>query len=490
MSLLRRFVPYSLRARSLLATAVVVVVLSLSYGIVAVIGYAVSADKNIYRNLRSESNLYLTLAQWHNGKLSIAHPKKLILNTPTLVFIYDSRGRLLWQQREDVEEIRAKIKPEWLKKTDFYYIATNRSTSREALGNFRDTQNSIAHASNDHVSNAFTHYVAVTRYPATSALPALTIVIIDSIPQELRLSNDMVLVWFNYVLLVNLLLVIPLLWLAAHWSLRPIGHLASQVRELESGTRDTLDPYPPQELRSLVRNLNLLLDNERKRYTRYRTTLADLAHSLKTPLSVLQSTLRSLRGSKTFFIEQAEPLMLEQISRISQQIGYYLHRASMQADHNPLKRELHSVPPLLDSLCSALNKVYQRKGVSLSLDISPEITFVGDANDFMEVMGNVLDNACKYCLEFVEITIRQTDSALYLYVDDDGPGIPESKRDLIFLRGQRVDTLRPGQGLGLAVARDILEQYKGGIIAGTSELGGARMQVTFERQEVLPEDEL
>ena len=99
-------------------------------------------------------------------------------------------------------------------------------------------------------------------------------------------------------------------------------------------------------------------------------------------------------------------------------------------------------------------------------------------------MGNVLDNACKYCTEFVEISARQTDSCLLLVVEDDGPGIPESKREIIFLRGQRADTLRPGQGLGLAVARDILEQYAGDIEAGTSALGGARMKVLFQRQEV------
>jgi len=481
MSLLRRFIPYSLRARFLLATAAVVLVLSLSYGMVAVVGYVVSFDKNTYRVMRGESNLFFTLAQWRNGKLTIAQPERMTLNFPTLVFIYDERGHLLWQQR-DVPEIRDKIKPEWLKKPDFYEIDTNSSTSREALGNNADAQSKL-HAYDDDGNSSFTHSVAVNRYDATTNLPALTIVVVDSIPQELQ-QSDMVWVWFNYVLLVNLLLVIPLLWLAAHWSLRPIGSLASQVRELEGGTRETLDPYPPQELRSLVRNLNLLLDNERQRYTRYSTTLSDLTHSLKTPLAVLQSTLRSLRGSKTFTIEQAEPIMLEQISRISQQIGYYLHRASMQADHNPLKRELHSVSALLDSLCSALNKVYQRKGVSLSLDVSPEITFVGDPNDFMEVMGNVLDNACKYCLEFVEISARQTDNVLYLIVEDDGPGIPESKHDLIFVRGQRADTMRPGQGIGLAVARDILEQYEGDILTGTSELGGARMEVVFQRQEV------
>ncbi|MDU4094343.1 MAG: two-component system sensor histidine kinase PhoQ [Pantoea sp.] len=481
MKLLQSYRPFSLRARFLLATAAVVLILSLSYGMVAVVGYIVSFDKTTYRVMRGESNLFYTLAQWKDNQLTIAQPKQMTLNSPTLVFIYDERGRLLWQQR-NVPEIRHKIRPEWLRKPDFYEIDTNNQTSNKALGDDQAAKNKL-HAYDDNGDGTFTHSVAVNRYDATTSLPALTVVVVDSIPQELQ-HSDVVWSWFSYVLLVNLLLVIPLLWLAAHWSLRPIGTLASQIRELESSQRDALDPNPPQELRSLVRNLNLLLDNERQRYTRYRTTLSDLTHSLKTPLAVLQSTLRSLRGGKNFSVEQAEPIMLEQISRISQQIGYYLHRASMQADHNPLKRELHSVSALLDSLCSALNKVYQRKGVSLTLDISPEITFVGDQNDFMEVMGNVLDNACKYCLEFVEISARQTDSSLQLIVEDDGPGIPESKREMIFLRGQRADTLRPGQGLGLAVARDILEQYAGDIEAGTSPLGGAHMKVIFQRQEV------
>ena len=97
-------------------------------------------------------------------------------------------------------------------------------------------------------------------------------------------------------------------------------------------------------------------------------------------------------------------------------------------------------------------------------------------------MGNVLENACKYCLEFVEITSLHSDKYLTIVIDDDGPGIPESKRELIFQRGQRVDTLRPGQGLGLSVAAEIIEQYDGSITISDSPLGGARMQVTFARQ--------
>ena len=484
-TLFQRKKALSLRVRFLLATAAVVLVMSLAYGMVAIIGYMVTFDKNTYRVLRSESNLFFTLAQWQDNRLTIAKPERISLNFPALVFIYDNDGNLLWQQR-DVPEIRNKIRRVWLNKSAFYEIDANNHTSRKVVGNDRDVQEKLDEYDTDN-DDTFTHSVAVNRYAATRSLPALTIVVVDSIPQELQ-HSDVVWSWFSYVLLANLLLIIPLLWLAAHWSLRPIGSLASQVRELENGTRETLDPAPPQELKGLVRNLNMLLDNERQRYTRYRTTLTDLTHSLKTPLAVLQTTLRSLRGGKNLSVEQAEPIMLEQISRISQQIGYYLHRASMQADHHALKRELHSVPALLDSLCSALNKVYQRKGVVLTLDISPELIFVGEQNDFMEVMGNVLDNACKYCLEFVEITASQTDNQLQLIVEDDGPGIPENKRDLIFIRGQRADTLRPGQGLGLGLARDILEQYSGDISADASPLGGARMTVVFRRQESLHQD--
>jgi len=103
-------------------------------------------------------------------------------------------------------------------------------------------------------------------------------------------------------------------------------------------------------------------------------------------------------------------------------------------------------------------------------------------------MGNVLDNACKYCLEFVEVSAHLHEDQLHIIVEDDGPGIPASKRDLVFDRGQRADTLRPGQGVGLSVAREIVEQYDGRILAGESLLGGARMEVIFARQHLISAD--
>ncbi|SQC42163.1 sensor protein PhoQ [Klebsiella pneumoniae] len=123
------------------------------------------------------------------------------------------------------------------------------------------------------------------------------------------------------------------------------------MRELEEHHREKLNPNTTRELTRLVSNLNRLVRSERERYDKYRTTLTDLTHSLKTPLAVMQSTLRSLRGEK-ISVDEAEPVMLEQISRISQQIGYYLHRASMRSGGTLLSRELHPIAPLLDSLTS------------------------------------------------------------------------------------------------------------------------------------------
>ncbi len=472
--------PLSLRARFLCATSAVILALTLSYGIVAILGYLISFDKTTYTLLRSQSNLIYSLVQWQNNKIDIRVPPNFTLNNPTLIIIYNENGQVLWRQRE-VPNVENLIRRDWLKKEGLYEIDTDIGETRQLLQNNPEFNSKLDDM--NHNDEPLTHSVSVNQYGATENLPPLTIVVVDTLPQDLQ-KTGLVWEWFGYVLLANLILVIPLLWLAAYWSLRPIKSLVSQISSLEKGEREMLDENPPNELRGLVRNLNNLLTNERKRYSKYRTTLSDLTHSLKTPLAVLQSTLRSLRTGKQMTIEQAEPIMLEQIGRISQQVGYYLHRSSTQGDNNLMLREITSVPSVLDSLASALHKVYQNKGVSITVDISPEITWLGQPNDFMEVMGNIMENACKYCLEFVEVTAAVGQDSLVITVDDDGPGVPESQRNIIFVRGQRVDTLRPGQGLGLSIALEIIDQYDGNITISDSPLGGARVQVTFRRQSV------
>ncbi|WP_439153546.1 two-component system sensor histidine kinase PhoQ [Xenorhabdus littoralis] len=468
---------FSLRTRFLMATAAIILALTLSYGIVAIVGYLVSFDKTSYSILRSQSNLFFTLSTWENNKLEILTPKDFAINPLSLALIYDDKGNILWRQY-NMPELEKKIDSRWLKKDGLYELDIYLKEKEDIFhikNQGREKQKS------DDKKVLLTYSVAVNSYAKTDRRPALTIVIIDIIPQDIQESAK-VWEWFGYVLIANLLLVIPLIWLAADWSLRPIKSLIAQIRSLEKGEREKLDEDPPTELKALVSNLNTLLSTERKRYEKYHTTLTDLTHSLKTPLAVLQSTLRSLRHPQNVTIEKAEPIMLEQIDRISQQIGYYLHRANMRSDHNLLLRQISSVPILLDALISALTKVYQHKSVNVTMDVSPEVTWLGEKNDFLEVMGNILDNACKYCQKVVRVTASICENSVTIIVDDDGAGVSPDKREMIFQRGLRADTLCSGQGLGLSIAAEIVEQYDGYISVGESPLGGAQMRVVFREQ--------
>src|SRR5699024_9342420 len=142
-------------------------------------------------------------------------------------------------------------------------------------------------------SSEMTHSVAINLYPATATMPQLSIVVVDTIPVELERSY-MVWSWFSYVLAADLLPVIPLLWLAAWWSVRSIESLAKAVRELEDQPRERLGPHITRQHAGLLSRLNRLLISERDRYGKYRRTLRDFTSSLNTPLAVLQSPLRSL----------------------------------------------------------------------------------------------------------------------------------------------------------------------------------------------------
>ena len=277
--------PLSLRTRFLLGTAAVVTFLSLAYGVVALMGYSVSFDKTTFRLLRGESNLYYTLSRRQDGKIDVDLPPALDRQSPTLALIYDKDGHLLWQQR-DVPWVTRQIRKEWLQSDGFHELESDFSSSKALLGDNNALQEELRDLHDNEQDYEMTHSVAVNQYPATHLMPPITIVVVDTIPIELKRSY-MVWNWFMYVLIANLLLVIPLLWLAARWSLRPIEALAGEVRELEAHHRELLNPEATRELTSLVRNLNRLLTSERERYDKYRTTLKDLTHSLKTPLAVL-----------------------------------------------------------------------------------------------------------------------------------------------------------------------------------------------------------
>lgn len=272
--------------------------------------------------------------------------------------------------------------------------------------------------------------------------------------------------------LAILLLVLQLLLL--RWGLAPLRRLATDLQQIEAGESEALDTSYPRELSAVTGNLNLLIQSERKQQSRYRTTLADLAHSLKTPLAVIQGEL----GDDS----RQSSLMREQLDRMNQIITYQLQRAVSTDNASTLARQVN-VAEVIAKVVRALEKVYADKRVNISVDVDPALHFLGDERDLLEMLGNVLDNACKYGQGRVAVSATLASAApprMRLQIDDDGPGITVAERERVLQRGVRLDSLAQGQGIGLAVVVDIATSYGATVSVGSSELGGAAIVLMFD----------
>jgi two-component system sensor histidine kinase PhoQ len=258
--------------------------------------------------------------------------------------------------------------------------------------------------------------------------------------------------------------------------LRPLRRLEREVREIEAGERSRLSAELPTELVGLAGNLNALIDTERRRLTRYRHTLDDLAHSLKTPLAAMRTLLAETRSGTP---AQSDAFARE-LDRMDQRVSYQLRRARA-GGATGLGVEPIAIEPVVHDLVATLDKVYRDKGVSCELDIAPRAVFRGDAGDLNEILGNLLDNAYKYCRRRVLVSIAAPAGGVTIEVGDDGPGVSEAIIAKLFERGTRADESVPGQGIGLAVVRETVELYRGELTVGRSALGGAAITVALGR---------
>lgn len=276
-------------------------------------------------------------------------------------------------------------------------------------------------------------------------------------------------VWFA-VLAIGVLIAQGLV---LRWGLSPLRRVERDLAAVEGGERELLRGDYPRELRGLTDNLNALLKTERGRLGRYRDALADLAHSLKTPLAVLRGA-----GTQQSNGTDLEQLVREQTERMSQIVDYQLQRAATSG-RTTLMAPI-AIATLLQRIFNSLEKVYAERHLSLTLNADTALHFRGDEADLMELSGNLLDNACKWAESRVTATAHLHDVAgnqeLVLCIEDDGPGIAPEQRAAVLGRGVRIDSNVPGHGIGLAVARDIASAYGGHIEIDHSEsLGGARV---------------
>ncbi|MBE9539551.1 MAG: hypothetical protein IMF06_10740 [Proteobacteria bacterium] len=251
------------------------------------------------------------------------------------------------------------------------------------------------------------------------------------------------------------------------WSLRPLRQLAGDITGIESGAAEGLDGSYPREVQAVTESLNTLLQSEKRRRERVRNTLSDLAHSLKTPLAVIRSASAQEENYGQLVDEQTE--QMEQI------VAYQLQRA-VGGSHKLL--QMVAVAPVAKRLQASLSKVYADRDLVFEVDIDDACVFRGDERDLLELLGILMDNACKYGRRRVRIKATGGGARpLMLTVEDDGDGIPVGLRKGILKRGMRADNRQSGHGIGLAVATDLVDSYGGSLQLAESLLGGAYLQV-------------
>jgi len=248
--------------------------------------------------------------------------------------------------------------------------------------------------------------------------------------------------------------------------LSPVRKLIGEISLTSIGNKSKLDYRYPTEFDPLKHSINALIQSETEQRARYKNSLDDLAHSLKTPLAVAM-------GSANLPDQAAESL-----HQINQIIQRQLKRAS--AGKVGWQAAI-PITPIIQKVANAMDKVYRHKQLSIGIEGDENIAFRGDETDIMELCGNLMDNACKAAKKQVSVHLKVEGNWVVITVDDDGPGIPANQKQSLLERGVRLDTYADGQGIGMALVSDLIATYQGRLLIEDAPSGGARIIVKLPR---------
>jgi signal transduction histidine kinase len=258
--------------------------------------------------------------------------------------------------------------------------------------------------------------------------------------------------------------------LQIRFGLRPLSTLRAGLGAIRRGEADRIRGEYPGDIAPLAGELNLLLETNREILERARTQVGNLAHALKTPLSVVVNEAENTQGEVAAKIREQAAIMRDQIN-------YYLDRARAAALAGMLGT-LTEVEPVIAGLARTFAKIYRDKDVAIDLSIPAGTRFRGERQDLEEMAGNLIDNAVKWARSRVSVRAETRSdgerSHLRLLIDDDGPGLPEHARDEVLKRGRRLDETKPGSGLGLSIVSDLAALYRGSLLLETAPAGGLR----------------
>ncbi|MFK8328978.1 ATP-binding protein [Pseudomonas sp. BJa5] len=445
----------SLRLRLMVAAALLALLFMLGLLPALQKAFSLALQEAIEKRLASDVTTLISAARIENNQLHMPEllpdEKFDLPDSRLLGYIFDRQGNLVWRSRATADE------------------NINYTPRYDGRGN------EFARIRQVDGEEYFVYDVEVKLLGGKSA--AFSIVALQPLreyQQTLNGLRERLYLGFGAALLTLL----ALLWAGMTWGLRSLRQLSHELDDVESGARDGLSSEHPRELLRLTGSLNRLLRSEREQRQRYRDSLGDLAHSLKTPLSVLQGVSESM-AQRREDREQAR-ILQSQIERMSQQIDYQLQRASLRK--SGLVRHQVALRPLLDSLCSTLAKVYRDKQVKVSLEVPDQAMVPMEQGALLELLGNLLENAYRLCLGQVRISWQGGHTQVELCIEDDGPGVPADQRERILKRGERLDRQHPGQGIGLAVVKDIIDSYDASLTLGDSPLGGAAFRINFSME--------
>lgn len=271
--------------------------------------------------------------------------------------------------------------------------------------------------------------------------------------------------------LAALALILTLQRVTVRRALRPLDRAREQLFQLQQGKRSQLDEEVPVELEPLVSQINHLLEHTEDSLKRSRNALGNLGHALKTPLAVLFSAVASPQFDAHPGLRN---LLGEQLKQIEQRLARELNRARLSGDALPGAH--FDCDAELSGLFATLRMIHGEH-LNLEMQVTPGLSLPWDREDVLELLGNLLDNACKWADSEVLLTIDQHEGSFRISIDDDGPGIPESQREEVFSRGARLDEQITGHGLGLGIVRDIVQAWGGTMQLQTCQFGGLRVRI-------------
>lgn len=456
----------SLKFRLMLSAGLMILLVLPLIGFTLSNAFEKKLTQSIKRELSAYSYAILAVAEVENGQLLM--PEQLLENQfnvaqsglyATISQRNSFKNNTLWHSHS----LLGINTPEKLVSPNIGEI----NFARITLANSQLEENGHLEKKNHFV---YSYTVSFTTYINNeSAEFPITIHIIKSLTDfEQLIKQFQQQLWLWLLILMMLLVVVQVFWLL--WTLKPLRELKVELQKVEQGNLDCLQKTYPVELTQVTNQLNLLLATEQGQRKRYRNALADLAHSLKTPLAVIQSQSELTQGSQ------------EQLTIINQIIEHQLKRAQSAGESS-----WHlgvNVDEVLTKLLNSLAKIYHDKSLTFIRNNNEQnvnnAIFKGDEADLLELLGNLLDNACKAAKVNVLVDIKVSKQSLIITVADDGSGLSDDEKTQVLQRGMRADTYQQGHGIGLAIVRDLVSSYQGTLsISQSKQLGGAEFTLRF-----------